>query len=172
MGNATIVVERAREELGDVRAIVAIDAACFPVPTVNAPAEMDRPWAHVWVARPGRDMQAVGLLIAWLVADELHVLSLATLPPYRRQGVGRALLAAAVDFARERRVRLVLLEVRRSNRAAIRLYRAAGFSAMGIRPSYYADNQEDAIDMTLVLDPVTGQVQACSDGVQLDEGAK
>jgi [ribosomal protein S18]-alanine N-acetyltransferase len=172
MGTETIVVERARQEMGDAQTIAAIDCACFPSATVNAPAEMDRPWAHVWVARPEPAKDAVGFLIAWLVADELHILSLATMPPCRRQGVGKRLLDAAMDFAREQRVRLVLLEVRRSNQTAIRLYRAAGFSAMAIRAKYYADNHEDAVEMALVLDPVTGHMQACPDEVELEEAIK
>jgi ribosomal-protein-alanine N-acetyltransferase len=172
MNHVPVFVERAREDAGDAQAISAIDAACFPVPTVNAPGEMERPWAHVWVARLDRGTHAVGFLIAWLVADELQILSVATLPGYRRRGVAAALVGCAVDFARERRLRLILLEVRRSNRAAIRLYRALGFSAMGIRPHYYADNQEDAVDMALALDPATGQVQASRDEVDLEQGPK
>ena len=172
MGNAAFVVEKARHERGDLQAIGGIDRLCFPVPTINAIDEIDRPWAQIWVARPDQGNDPVGFLVAWLVADELHVLSLATLPVCRRQGVATALLDTALQFARERRVRLILLEVRRSNRAAIALYRAAGFSAMGIRPSYYADNQEDAIEMTLVLDPVTGKVQPHRDEVELEEAVK
>jgi [ribosomal protein S18]-alanine N-acetyltransferase len=172
MGSTTVIVERANEGHADVEAIGAIDEACFPAPTLDVRAEMDRPWAHLWVARPEQGEDAIGFLVAWLVADELHILSLATLPAHRRHGTGRALLDAALDFARERRVRLILLEVRRSNRAAIRLYRAAGFSAMGIRPHYYGDNQEDAIEMTLAFHPITGQVQACPDEVDLEEAAK
>jgi ribosomal-protein-alanine N-acetyltransferase len=47
----------------------------------------------------------------------------------------------------------VLLEVRPSNHAALDLYRAFGFVTARIRPRYYADNQEDAIEMTLALSP-------------------
>ena len=47
--------------------------------------------------------------------------------------------------------RTVLLEVRRSNQAAFALYAAFGFVTSRIRPRYYADNQEDAIEMTLAL---------------------
>jgi len=172
MDNTTITVERARHERGDLEAITGIDQTCFPVPTINAIDEVDRPWAQIWVARVNGGNDPVGFLVAWLVADEIHILSLATLPAHRRRGIATALLDATLDFARERQVRAVLLEVRRSNRAAIALYRAAGFSAMGIRAQYYADNQEDAIDMTLRLDPVTGTVRPCRDEVDLEEAVK
>ena len=66
------------------------------------------------------------------------------------------------------RTRLVLLEVRRSNRPAIRLYRAFGFTAMGLRRDYYADG-EDAIEMRLTLDPRTGRVIPGRDEVALPE---
>ena len=46
----------------------------------------------------------------------------------------------------------VLLEVRRSNAAAIALYRALGFFAMGVRARYYPDD-EDAVEMVLALRP-------------------
>ena len=47
-------------------------------------------------------------------------------------------------------MRLVLLEVRAGNHAAIRLYRAVGFEATGERLGYYA-NGEDACLMQLRL---------------------
>jgi len=76
----------------------------------------------------------------------------------------RTLVAHAV----EHRSRLVLLEVRRTNRPAIRLYRSLGFSAIGVRRRYYSDG-EDAIEMMLVLDPATGTVQQGRDEVELAE---
>ena len=57
------------------------------------------------------------------------------------------------------RIRIVLLEVRRSNDPAIGLYRKHGFSVFGVRKKYYADNDEDAIEMALSLDPETGAIQ-------------
>jgi ribosomal-protein-alanine N-acetyltransferase len=57
--------------------------------------------------------------------------------------------------------------VRRSNAAAIRLYRAFGFSASALRPKYYADNLEDAIEMNLVLDPATGEIVIGEDAVSI-----
>jgi ribosomal-protein-alanine N-acetyltransferase len=64
-------------------------------------------------------------------------------------------------------VKHVLLEVRRSNGAAIALYRRVGFFAMGVRARYYPDD-EDAVEMVLMLDPETGAVVAHGDEVRLD----
>ncbi len=44
----------------------------------------------------------------------------------------------------------VLLEVRASNAAALRLYESLGFQRVGLRRRYYADG-EDAVLMTLAL---------------------
>jgi len=150
----------------DPEVILAIDHACFAQGTVNIAAEFERPWSRVWVAGEG-DEEPRAFLLAWLVVDELHVLSVATLPESRRRGMARALLERAIAFARENDVRTVLLEVRRSNAAAIRLYRAFGFSAAALRPKYYADNLEDAIEMSLVLDPATGAILPAEDAVSI-----
>lgn len=121
--------------------------------------ELARAWARIWVARVHpADPDPIGFMLAWAVADELHLINLAVHPDKRRLGAGAALLNTLIQHASAERVRLVLLEVRRSNRAAIRLYRAHGFTAMGIRRRYYADNAEDAIEMMLALDPKTGEL--------------
>ena len=57
---------------------------------------------------------------------------------------------------------------RRSNRPAIKLYRAFGFTALGVRPRYYADNDEDAIEMMLGLDPETGRAMPGKDEIRID----
>jgi [ribosomal protein S18]-alanine N-acetyltransferase len=43
------------------------------------------------------------------------------------------------------------LEVRRSNIAALELYRAFDYRAVGVRPNYYVDEGEDAIVMVKEL---------------------
>jgi ribosomal-protein-alanine N-acetyltransferase len=166
-----VVVTGARGDEADRIAIAAIDEACFSNGTINVGAELERPWAHLWVARPGNEWgRPAAFLLAWAIADELHILSVGTLPEHRRTGLARALLAHAIDFAKSRRAHSILLEVRRSNEPAIRLYRAFGFTAIGIREQYYADNFEDAIEMALSLDPFTGQVIPGRDDLRLEEG--
>src|SRR4051794_17022888 len=111
----TIEVTLARDDGTDVEAISMIDRVSFAQGTVNVFAELERPWARVWVARTHGDEAPRAFLLAWLVADELHILSVATLPGFRRQGLASALLERAIAFAGEHEARTLLLEVRRSN---------------------------------------------------------
>jgi [ribosomal protein S18]-alanine N-acetyltransferase len=145
------------------RVLAIADAAEM---TVDLDAELARPFALLWVARARPFDPPSAFLLAWAVVDELHLIHIATDPKARRKGAARALMEALVDRATEHKSRLVLLEVRRSNRAAIRLYRSVGFSAMGVRRTYYTDG-EDAVEMMLTLDPMTGAVRPGRDEVEL-----
>jgi [ribosomal protein S18]-alanine N-acetyltransferase len=130
--------------------------------------ELARPWSRMWVAREADPRgEVVGFVLTWHVSDELHVLNVATRADRRRQGIGRAVMNEAVAYGRGNAVRHVLLEVRRSNRAAIAMYRGLGFFAMGIRARYYPDG-EDAVEMVLALDPATGAIIPHADEVRLD----
>jgi ribosomal-protein-alanine N-acetyltransferase len=151
----------------DRRVVEELGAASLQGNVVYIASELAKPWTRAWLARPSAGGPPAGFLVAWHVADELHVLGIAVAPEARRRGLGLALMGAAQAYARELQIRLLLLEVRRSNRAAIHLYRRLGFSAMGVRPGYYADG-EDAIEMMLSLDPATGEVVPSVDEIHLD----
>lgn len=58
--------------------------------------------------------------------------TIAVSAPYRRHGVGRALLKEALAWARRQRVKKVCLTVFSSNRKARRLYRSLGFVNDGV----------------------------------------
>jgi ribosomal-protein-alanine N-acetyltransferase len=88
-----------------------------------------------------------GYAIMSTAASEAHILNLCVHPAARRFGYGRRLLNALLVRADEAEVDRAFLEVRPSNKAAINLYRSAGFVEIGVRPSYYqaAHGREDAI---------------------------
>jgi len=132
-----------------IEALEVIAREAFSGPTFSPAGELDRPWARMWMAE--REGAAVGFLVAWHVVDELHVLNVATAMSERRCGVGSKLVDEALAYAKACGVRLVLLEVRRSNEPAIRLYEKHGFVVSGVRERYYSDNDEDALEMALTL---------------------
>jgi ribosomal-protein-alanine N-acetyltransferase len=141
-------------EPGDTPALASIEDASRPGGNWNAAQvaeELERERATVLV-----DEQSNGQLSGWIVTwrvppDELHLLELAVSPDYRRQGIATSLLLAALsEQHRGEDTKLVLLEVRASNEAAILMYEKAGFVAVGRRRKFYSDG-EDAILMNCDL---------------------
>ena len=65
--------------------------------------------------------------------------SIASKPEARGKGVGAALLDAVETAARQRRCRVVRLEVREDNAGAVRLYERLGYRLIGHYPHYYQD---------------------------------
>lgn len=75
---------------------------------------------------------------------------------HRRRGIGRALIAACVEWARERGAHKITLEVWPNNEPAIRLYESAGFVEEGrLLKHYRRKNGEiwDSIVMGFIVDP-------------------
>ena len=138
--------------VADLDQVMAIERESFRSPDSAKVflEEMARDWAHVDVVRDP-EQRVVAFSNYWVVADEVHLLNLATHPGERRSGHASRLLARIIDVGRERQCRVATLEVRRSNAAALRLYRRFGFRPVGVRPNYYAEDQEDAIVMLLDL---------------------
>ena len=91
--------------------------------------------------------EVVGYGIMSVAAGEAHVLNICVNKELRRRGIGARLLLEMMHRAREASVDRVFLEVRPSNKAAIRLYEAHGFSILGVRENYYKshDGKEDAV---------------------------
>ena len=138
----------------DLQAVMDLEKASFKTPwsTELLRRELDHEWSTILLVeepRPEGGQELLGLAIFWIVHDELHVLNVATAPQHRRRGVGRVVMEEALARARARGCSLATLEVRRSNEAAIQLYKSLGFRPVGVRPNYYVDEGEDAIVMVL-----------------------
>jgi ribosomal-protein-alanine N-acetyltransferase len=139
----------------DLSQVMAIEQVAFTNPWTleMVKKELTQDWSTILLAEePGpQGWQVLGFSIFWLVADEIHVLNVATAVAHRRRGIGRAVMEATLDYGRVHRCRIASLEVRRGNDAAIGLYKALGFKAVGMRPNYYTDDREDAVVMVLDL---------------------
>ena len=117
-----------------------------------------QPGAFGFIASAGAEGEPLGfaLLRATRFADggEAEVLTIATRPHARRQGVARALMDAALAQARAWGVTRVFLEVAADNAAAQALYGCLGFATVGRRKGYYARAEgppQDALVMALAF---------------------
>jgi ribosomal-protein-alanine N-acetyltransferase len=90
----------------------------------------------------------VGFIAARLSVDEVHINNVAVRPPFRRLGIGRALLESVFQAAARKGARTAILEVRAGNTTAQALYARQGFRTIGLRRGYYAAPPEDALVMS------------------------
>ncbi len=112
--------------------------------------EMRTAWSHAWVLE-ANDKAVVGFMVVWRVADEVHLLNIAVADGWRRRKLGRLMLGALAVWSQELGLCKILLELRRHNAAALRLYESCGFVVCGQRANYYAGTGEDALLMECLL---------------------
>jgi ribosomal-protein-alanine N-acetyltransferase len=139
-----------RMTVEDVPAVVELDRISFTLPWTEHSFHFEvtsNPASRCWVAESGGLI--AGVVIAWLLVDEVHIATIATHPDFRRQGIAQELLAHVLKLGAEEGAVSSFLEVRESNAAAQALYHKFGYEQTGRRPRYYKDNGEDAILMTL-----------------------
>jgi ribosomal-protein-alanine N-acetyltransferase len=89
----------------------------------------------------------VGYIVNSRYVDAWHVMNVAVDPDFQRRGIASRLLERLFELTTDDDGRGYTLEVRVSNKEAIRLYEKLGFERHGIRRSYYTDNREDALIM-------------------------
>lgn len=94
----------------------------------------------------------VGYMVYEFTDDCLHIHNFAVDPDFRRQGVGRALVAKLIGKLSSHRRTEISLMVRESNLPAQLFFRDCGFKAVEIIPCYYhLDSGEDAYWMSYTI---------------------
>lgn len=94
-----------------------------------------------------KEQEIVGGLVLFRILDEGDITNVAVKKAYQNQGIATALLRHALAYGREKGLREFTLEVRVSNKAAIRAYEKVGFQSEGIRPKFYEKPVEDGLIM-------------------------
>ena len=79
------------------------------------------------------------------------VISVAVDREYRSRGFGEALMKEAHYAMKKRGVRVSALQVRPSNRGAIRMYEKMGYDVNVTIPQYYSNPTEDGLLLTLAF---------------------
>ena len=82
---------------------------------------------------------------------EVQLESIVVPGAFRGRGVGGSLLDSAIAAAKKHGAARLDLEVRESNRTAVRLYTRFGFTETGRRRGYYRSPEEDAVLMSLMF---------------------
>lgn len=133
---------------GDIQAILDIEYRCFPDPyplsLLNRLQEM-HPDGFLVAELDGKVVGYIIGVVRW--GGSGHILAIAVDPPYRRRGIGSALIVNMLDRLRAKGAKGVRLEVRKNNFAARQFYLGLGFDEREEIPYYYEDG-EAAVVMT------------------------
>jgi len=138
-------VEYRRASWRDLRAVLALEEACFgddAWPWIDVLASLSLPDAVRIKAQI--DVQVVGFVfgerrdrrrVGW-------VSSLAVAPAFRRQGIARELLRRCeLELA----AHMLRLALRRTNAGALALYLSEGYRQIEVWPAYYRDGEDGLI---------------------------
>lgn len=127
----------------DILKISEMEKECFP----------QEPWSFQMLASSFETDSFFGILAEdggeiigyggiTVAADSADIENVAVSEPYRRSGVGTALIAELVRIAEEKGVEKVFLEVRVSNSTAMQIYLKSGFKGVYARTRYYSDGED------------------------------
>ncbi len=150
----SLTIEPATAEALD--AVWAIEQACFSAPWTRKMLEAElsgNPFAHFLLAKCpdplSGDLVIAGYFCFWIVFEEVRLMNLAVLEPFRRQGIATHLVCAALRMGLKRTANRAMLEVRASNQQAITLYHRLGFRPTATRARYYTNPEEDGVLMEM-----------------------
>ncbi len=146
-GETTVDIETRDMTPDDMEDVMSIESVSFPTPWSRGMflEEMKHSFCHDLVGITGG--QIIGYISFAIVYNETHLRNLAVHEDWKRCGVASKLLSRMIDISSDNNAGYAVLEVRKSNEAALALYRKFGFVVKGARPFYYSDTGEDALIM-------------------------
>jgi ribosomal-protein-alanine N-acetyltransferase len=141
-------------ETRDLLAVLEIEGQSFPNPWHESTFRGEiqhRPISFPLVIVHGTLNRVIGYIVFWVIGEEAQVNNIAIHPDFRRMGIGERVLRRIIRQVGTSGVKMITLEVRPSNAAALTLYRKLGFKMIGIRKGYYTTPPEDAFVLALHL---------------------
>lgn len=144
-----MVIRKATEK--DVAQIADLEKICFPFPWSEkafGKELKENILAFYILAEVKETGQIIGYAGVWLIQGEGHITNVAVHPDFRRKHIGMAIVEVLMKESRKQAgIKTFTLEARKSNIAAIELYKKFGFAEVGVRKGYYQENNEDALIM-------------------------
>ena len=96
--------------------------------------------------------QIAGYCGLWTVLGEGNITTMAVSGGFRRLGIAETLMKEMEKRGMSKNVVTYFLEVRKSNEAAVNLYKKMGYVQIGVRKNFYEKPVEDALVMSKTID--------------------
>src|SRR5262245_6981156 len=109
----------------DLPELVRIESAVHVAPwsETGFKGELEKPYSHTLVMTDEETDKIIGgYIVFWMMGEEIQILNVAVDLPYRGVGFAQMLIRKVVDQGLRKDIKKVVLDVRKSNSAAIQLY--------------------------------------------------
>lgn len=110
--------------------------------------ELNSDFSEFFIAKNEHN-QIIGFVGLKIVFDEADIMNIVVKKSLRNMGIGSYLLNYIIQFAIDKKIASISLEVNETNKFAISLYKKFGFKCISIRRKYYKDG--DALIMKKIL---------------------
>ncbi len=112
---------------------------------------LDDPFWNCWILESTTNGYSIlGYGIQYVSGNASYIANLCIHPSHCGHGLGKVLLRYLIDYARQKGVSKIKLEVHTSNKRAYTLYTNHGFRKIRLLPQYYSEHA-DAYEMILLL---------------------
>ncbi|MFV0466995.1 MAG: ribosomal protein S18-alanine N-acetyltransferase [Lachnospiraceae bacterium] len=138
-------------EITDLEIVVRIEQECFSMPWSKIAFAACLDHTHICFILAEYCGEVAGFSVLYSSVEEAELTNIAVRESFRKKGIAEGLMESNLAFVRQRNITNVFLEVRKSNQAAIHLYKKFQFSELGIRKNFYEEPREDAIVMKLEM---------------------
>ena len=95
--------------------------------------------------------EIVGFIIADIFEDRAEIIDVAVDVMYRNKKIGDKLIKYVIDLSKNRGCESITLEVKVTNKPALKLYKNNNFEIVSIRKKYYSNGTIDAYLMSRKL---------------------
>ena len=128
-----------------VAQVAELEKLCFSDPwSENSVASELKNPLSLWLIAE-EDGVVCGYVGSQTVLGETDMMQIAVHPDCRRKGGASALITELICRLKGQGSHILRLEVRESNAPAIALYKAMGFTQLGLRKNYYRNPKENAL---------------------------
>ena len=129
----------------DIRSLLRLEEECFSVDRLSQRSFrylLTKANAVTFVDERDGEIAGYVMLLFNAGTSLARLYSIAVSPRFRGRDIGKALVAAAEEAARERDSVYIRLEVRKDNAASIALFEQAGYRRFGEYDDYYEDHMD------------------------------
>jgi [ribosomal protein S18]-alanine N-acetyltransferase len=106
-------------------------------------AELDKKTGRFWVlTEDDHDDRVLAYAVFSFPAEQAHLVTFAVHPDFRKMGLGSYMLRRLIQYVLRRGGESIVLEVRKSNQAAVHLYQSLGFVVVHTISRFYPDGED------------------------------